>query len=411
MKQTLQNKQTLKQNLMFNTALYDSLDILKLSSNELIESIFEAVQDNPLLEIDDSWSTSFEYFDICNTFIKPINLKEHLFSQLHTCNFKYDDTVCTYIIESLDRHGFFVENHEDCSSLLNISIDVLRKHIVIIQSLEPCGVGAKNSLHAIYLQAKKSQNVLAEKILLEHTEDLAKKDYRKIARLSNCSENEVKRTVQFIQSLSPYPCSSFYSENELQILPDLKLEIDDNNLILTPINNLQLHYHDEYMDLMKTNPVLKDYFEQSKVFIANIEKRNATMMLVASEIINQQNSHFLYQSELKPLKQSDIANTLGMNQATVSRAVMNKYYEFENDIFPLSHLFVTSTTKGDSSDAIKKAIRDIISNEDKQHPYSDLQIVEELKNYDYSVSRRTVTKYREAYGIQNTRERKVKSND
>lgn len=406
MKQTLQPKQTIKQKLKFNTALYDSLDILKLSSVSLMESIFEAVQENPLLEIEETYTSFYESYDMFRTISKPISLKESLFSQLHTCSYAYDDIICTYLIESLDEHGFFVENLDECASMLCTTQQELMKQLSIIRSFEPCGVAAFNCIHALSLQARAHQHMLAFHILDKSIHELSHKQYNKIAKKLHCTEKDIHSAIHFIQTLTPYPCSSFKDDDNIIIFPDVHLEVLDGKINLRPNNYIALRYNDDYVTLMGTNPILKKYFEQSKVLMMNIDKRNATMMLVTNEIVNRQSGYFLYHDELKPLIQSEIAQTIGMNQATVSRAIMEKYYEFENEVYPISQLFVTATTQGDSSDAIKKAIKEIISHEDKYQPYSDQQIVDKLIGFDYHVSRRTVTKYRESYGIQNTRERR-----
>lgn len=409
MKQTLEKKQTLKQNFTYKTALlYDSLDILKLSNSELIESVYEALQENPVLDMEYdeiAMQSSLDYFNMIS---KPVELKDHLFLQLHTIKTPYDEKICSYIIESLDRHGFFSENLQEAAKVLHTDVQTLKNQLKIIQSFEPTGVAAKNSIDALILQAKKLNENIAVELLEKHAQLIIQANSNNIAKNLGCSREEAEHALKVIKTFNPYPCSEYITDHETFIYPDVHVEVEDGMLTLTPISHFHLQYNDSYMHLLKTNPVLKSYFDESKILLANINKRNATMMLVFHEIFQRQSAYFLYQDELRPLTQNDIAQTLGINQTTVSRAIMNKYYEFENDVFPISHLFVTATEKGDSSDAIKKAIREIIAEEDKSHPLSDQQIVEALKEYDFTVSRRTLTKYREACKIPNTRERKRK---
>ena len=51
--------------------------------------------------------------------------------------------------------------------------------------------------------------------------------------------------------------------------------------------------------------------------------------------------------------------------------------------------------------------KDLIAAEDKKSPMSDISIVEKLKESGISISRRTVTKYREAESIPSSRERRA----
>jgi len=59
-----------------------------------------------------------------------------------------------------------------------------------------------------------------------------------------------------------------------------------------------------------------------------------------------------------------------------------------------------------STTVIKQIIKDIITDEDKDKPYSDDRISEELKKQGYVVARRTVAKYREQLKIPVARLRK-----
>lgn len=406
MKQTLTKKQTLKQKIYFHTALYDSLDILKLSNSELMQSIYEAIQENPLLDIDYHTSYSTISPDLMNLVTAPVTLKEHLYLQLHTLSIPYSEDICTYIIESLDEHGFYTEHISDTLNLLHIDEVSFLKQLHIIQSLEPAGVGAKNSIDALLLQAKRIHEPYAEQLLKECSLHGTIANIKEITNKLNFKKDDIDHALQVIKTLNPYPCSAFSISDKDIIIPDVRVEIEEDYLRISPITFCQLRYHDSYIDLMKSNPVLKKYFDESKVLLSNLNKRNATMMLVMNEIVNQQAGYFLYQDELRSLTQDEVAEHLGINQTTVSRAVMNKYYEFQDEIYPVSQLFVSTTKHGDSSYAIKKALRDIILDEDKAHPLSDQQIAKELECYDFRVSRRTIAKYREECHIPSTRERR-----
>ena len=51
MKYKLTKTQQLKQTYTFNTRLSNSLDVLKYSNDELLKTIFAAMKENPLLEL------------------------------------------------------------------------------------------------------------------------------------------------------------------------------------------------------------------------------------------------------------------------------------------------------------------------------------------------------------------------
>ena len=52
-----------------------------------------------------------------------------------------------------------------------------------------------------------------------------------------------------------------------------------------------------------------------------------------------------------------------------------------------------------SSRKIKIALRNIIDNEDKRHPYSDEALAKILNSQGFNIARRTVAKYRDQMGL------------
>lgn len=394
------------QTQIFNTKLYDSLDFLKYSGDEVVHSILKVVQENPLLDIDFSVSSPLcleENYENVST--KP-SLKAHLYFQLHTSTKQYNEEVCSYIIESLEQNGFFKEDISEAAAYLKIDEDTFIDQLRLIQGFDPIGVAAFHTIDSLIIQCKYNQHPFAAQILLEQREFLLKKDYKHIAKNLHIPLENVQKEIAFIKTLSPYPCKDFYTSNDERAIPEIKIEVEDQKIIISPIKYFDIKYNDIYTDLIKEEPVLKDYFEQSKTILANLDKRNARIMLVANEIVNIQKGYFLYGDELEVCKQADVAQKLGIHPSTVSRAVSNKYYEFQNQIYPLSLLFVNATEYGNSSDAVKKAIQEILASENKSKPFSDDQIVEKLLLYNLKVSRRTVNKYRTALGIPSAGKRK-----
>ena len=77
-----------------------------------------------------------------------------------------------------------------------------------------------------------------------------------------------------------------------------------------------------------------------------------------------------------------IADKVGVHVTTVSRAVDDKWIQTPRGIFPLKRFFCGGTVSADGEevawDAVRLKLQEIIDNEDKQHPLSDDQLVEEL---------------------------------
>ena len=102
---------------------------------------------------------------------------------------------------------------------------------------------------------------------------------------------------------------------------------------------------------------------------------------------------------------ADVAQSLGVHESTVSRAVREKYLQCRMGIFPMSYFFSRSSASAEQSGANVAArirLRQLIDQEDKAHPLSDQKLCELLAQDGYTLSRRTVAKYREEMNIPGT---------
>ena len=76
----------------------------------------------------------------------------------------------------------------------------------------------------------------------------------------------------------------------------------------------------------------------------------------------------------------------------------------------LKRFFCGGTTSADGEevawDTVRLKLQEIVDSEDKQHPWSDDQLVQQLAAAGITVARRTVTKYRKAMGILSSRQRR-----
>lgn len=104
---------------------------------------------------------------------------------------------------------------------------------------------------------------------------------------------------------------------------------------------------------------------------------------------------------------SEIANIVGFEESTISRAVSNKYIKCERGTFALRSFFTNAVSKDLSSAEIKNFIAGLIENESHEKPLTDQNLVElVMKRYDIKMVRRTITKYRKLLDIGSSKERR-----
>ena len=401
MKQDLIYTHTYKQTLHMTTGLKSHLEILSKDRQTLSDLLYNVSQNNPFLEYTPSQDIQ-QYLEtgISN---KP-SLKDELYLQLHTSTKKYNEPIANYIIESLDSHGFFDQDIQTVLSDLKCTKAQFEETLSFIQTFEPIGVAAKNSIDSLMIQLKTKDYIVAYTILKNYSKELEEKDFYTISESLDIPYETVFDELAHMQECNPFPCSEYDTESTTNLaLPEFTIEIDEDQLKIIPkeMGNLSLHCEE-----VKLSKEAKKYLNEAKFYIDSINRRNKTILLLANILITHQKNYFLFQDDLKECTLKEIAEESGYSISTVSRTLSDKYYEFNNHMYPVKDLFISKTHKGSSKDSIQKAIQLLIEVENPENPLQDEEIVEELENMELYASRRTISKYRKELNIPNSKQRK-----
>ena len=157
---------------------------------------------------------------------------------------------------------------------------------------------------------------------------------------------------------------------------------------------------------------LKQKLDSAKWFIEAIEQRHQTLLLTVNAIVNFQKEYFLTGEEinLKPMILKDIAEIINMDISTISRVANSKYIETPYGIKLLKSYFSEGMKNKEGEEIstieIKKILKEIVDQEDKNKPLSDIELSNKLSDKGYKIARRTVSKYREQLDISVARLRK-----
>ena len=155
----------------------------------------------------------------------------------------------------------------------------------------------------------------------------------------------------------------------------------------------------------------KEAFVSSRIkeaseLIDALEMRKATLYKIGLMIVEYQYDYFLG-GDIKPMKLKDLADELGRNPSTISRAIANKYLSSPRGTVALKNFFATGFDEETSNAAIKEFLLELIKNEDHKKPLSDLKIQELIQaKFNIQIVRRTITKYRKILNIGNSSQRK-----
>ena len=343
------------------------------------------------------------------------------------------------IIGNLDEAGYLRRELENIIDDLAFSQNIIateeemEEGLLIVQELEPAGVGARTLEECLLLQLHRKavtvEILTAQAILETCFEEFSKKHYDKIIKKLDIEEEYLKSAINEIVKLNPKPGGAALETNKVmqQIIPDFILKEDNGNLELSlnSRNAPQLKVSREYSEMLRTysdskksqsdkDAVLfvKQKIDSAKWFIDAIKQRQHTLLITMNAIMEYQKEFFLSgdDTNLKPMILKDIADIVEMDISTVSRVANSKYVETPYGIYLLKYFFSESlsTDSGEevSTREVKKILSDAVDNENKKKPLTDEKLMELLKEKGYNIARRTVAKYREQLDIPVARMRK-----
>jgi len=345
----------------------------------------------------------------------------------------FEKPICEFLIGSIDESGYIIDDLAFTQNIIATKKDVL-SILEKIQDLDPAGVGARSLKECLLIQLKRKNSLKKSvinsiKILENEFEIFSKKKFSRLSEKLNLSQEDLKDAIEEISRLNPKPGGSITSEfSNNTIVPDFILTIEDGNFIveLNKRNSPELRLSNSYKNILegyKNDPkktksqnqamqFLKQKLDSAKWFIEAIEQRHQTLFQTVNAIVNFQKEYFLSGEEinLKPMILKDIAEIINMDISTISRVANSKYIETPYGIKLLKSYFSEGMKNKEGEEIstieIKKILKEIVNEEDKNKPLSDIELSNKLSDRGYKVARRTVSKYREQLDISVARLRK-----
>ncbi|MDR1648603.1 MAG: RNA polymerase factor sigma-54 [Zoogloeaceae bacterium] len=359
-----------------------------------------------------------------------VSLRDHLGWQLGLSQFSdRDRALIRFLIEALDDDGYLSVPLEELLETLftgdeeeeGLELADLEIALKQLQSLDPTGIGARSPQEclALQLEALPQEEVrdLAQKIVGEHLDVLAARDFGKLRKLLEVSDEELKTAQNLIIALDPRPGARFASLDTRYIIPDVivrKLrgrwaaQINPDAFPRLRVNRL---YAEILSQQRKSEGNMSAQLQEARWLIKNVQQRFDTIARVSQAIVDCQRAFFEYgEIAMRPLILREIAEEVGLHESTVSRVTTQKYMSTPRGIFELKYFFgshvATDSGGACSATAIRALIRQLVGAEDGKTPLSDQQLSELLGRQGIVVARRTVAKYREALNIPSVNLRK-----
>jgi len=378
----------------------------------------------------------FEKPSFENFLAKPPTLTDHLEWQLGLQTLEEPIRLaCHSIIGNLNEDGYLLavdENGRDIPITLEEiaesgehALEEVQKALEVVQHFDPPGVAARDLRECLLIQLRvlDEDDTIVADIVRDHLHKLQNKQFKEIAKALNRPLEEIMEAVEIIKALDPRPGQKYNKTQPRLIEPDVFImKVGDGYTVVTNEDEVpQLRISTTYRHMLERDSLnkdvknyVKDCFKSAVQLLKNIEQRKHIIVKVCEAIIRRQ-TEFLDKGIdcLKPMMIKDVAEEVGVHPSTVSRAVANKFAHTPQGVFELRYFFSEAVNgpmgNGTSLLIVKRKVKRYIENEDPRNPLTDEKIAQMLKEEGISVTRRSITKYREDLKIPSTHQRRLRS--
>ena len=277
----------LSQQLIMTPQLQQAIKLLQLSRLELLETISQELEENPLLEegqeagpepegqadkepavnteapvaevtIDEKAKEDFDWENYLGEYssgskvrmereerrelpaiesrlVKKPSLDAHLLWQLHLSHIsEAQKEVGTLIIGNLGRHGYLRASVAEIAEMGECEEAFVEEVLRLFHGFDPVGVAARDLQECLLIQAKnlELEDDLVTNIISNHLRDLENRNYHAIVKATGRSPEEIKGAIDIITGLEPKPGKQ-YDEEEIQyISPDIYVYMVDNEFVI-----------------------------------------------------------------------------------------------------------------------------------------------------------------------------------
>jgi RNA polymerase sigma-54 factor len=279
----------LTQQLVMTPQLQQAIKLLQLSRLELLETIHQELETNPLLEdqqaegfdsdeggaedtaepqadeplqeveivdkerSDFDWESYLDEYNVSTPVLterdnsqempaydlrltRKTSLDEHLMWQLRLSNVTEEEKeIGAIIIGNLNQDGYLDATLEEIAQMAGATLEQVEKVLAQIQHFDPVGIAARDLKECLLIQA--GQLALADdlvaQIIAHHLHYLENKNYLGLVKALKRKPEEVKEAIDVILTLDPRPGKHFYEEEVQYISPDIFItKVDDEFVIL-----------------------------------------------------------------------------------------------------------------------------------------------------------------------------------
>lgn len=312
-----------------------------------------------------------------------------------------DRPIAEAFLAALEPSGWLGADPARIAAEAGCSLDRANAVLRQLQAAEPTGLFARSLAECLTLQAQE-QGLLtpAFAALLQNLPLLAAGDTEALAEACGCNEAAVLAMARALRGLNPKPGAAFSQAPAPLRAPDLILRRDGAGWLL------ELNLQTAQGLVLKTGAdAPPDALREARALIQALERRHATVLAIAAEIVARQDAHLRGQGPLAALTINDLAAVTGLHRSTVSRVTAALTLALPRRTLGLRDLMCAAAPAARRQDdppsvrAVLDRLREIVADEDPANPLTDEALAERLLPEGAALARRTVAKYRGLAGI------------
>ncbi len=413
----LRQTQSVENKHKLSNTLRNWLPILHSSLSDLGEAMAPFVEANPVVEVKSGFEEDFERFlpkkiissSVANSRTEQIealtiqhrSLFDVLDEQIDSSLFPTPKSkeAAYFVVANLDENGYYEGESELFCKLNNMTLEEFEKIRLRFAHIEPVGIAAKNLQESFLFQLDSSDvsdeaYALAIKVIKDLENIYAYSDEKNFA--------EVMRVLGTFKN----PPAIEYLEESSQVIPDLMIFFNDDDSIEVKLNDAYYPTINIDTNYGVAHEYVAQKIKEAKGLVDALDMRKATLYKVGLMIVEYQ-YEFFTGGAIMPLTLKTLADEFGHNPSTISRAIANKYIACNRGIYAMKEFFTTAIDEDVSNAAIKEFVVNLVKNENRKKPLSDMKLLELIQDkFKVAMVRRTIAKYRKQLNIAGSSERK-----
>ena len=236
---------------------------------------------------------------------KKSSLNAHLLWQLHLSRLSdLQKEIGNFIIGNLDKDGYLRTTISEIAEMADCDEATVEEVLFLIQQFDPVGVAARDLQECLLIQTKglELEDDLVVTIIKNHLKDLESKNYRAIVKATRRRPEEIQAAIEIITRLDPKPGLAFNEEEAQYISPDIYVYKVDNDFVIVlnedglPKLRVSTFYRKA---LGKDGDVygadreyIQNKLQSAAWLIKSIHQRQRTIYRVAESIVSFQRDFF-----------------------------------------------------------------------------------------------------------------------